>query len=487
MSFTSPEFVLFFALVIPLHFALGHRWRWLWLLVMSYVFYAYGQLSHLPLLWLATGVVYVAARRIAVSERQVVRARWLWLSVGVNLGVLFAFKYLNFFNASLSGVALSFGLDYAPGEVNLILPVGISFYTFQAIAYVVDVYRGRLAPEKHVGYLGTYIALFPQLVAGPIERAGNLLPQLRARRLFDVDRTVEGLQRILWGFFKKIVIADRLAIYVNEVYNNPQAHDGLTLTVATLFFAFQIYCDFSAYSDIAIGTARILGIRLMENFRQPYLASSVLDFWRRWHISLSTWIRDYLFMPLSRALLRRARGRSTRLVEASTYLIVMGLVGLWHGAGWTFIIWGLLFGAYMAFETSFKRPLRRMSSYALGRALRWVLTFALINLAWVFFRANSLDDAGYILAHLTVWDSGVDLSAPFAAGLLGAQVEFALSWALIALLIGVDLLQERVTLAQAFSRTPGLVRWGLYYALGGAVIFAGLYGTGAQQFIYFQF
>lgn len=478
MSFISPEYVLFFCLVLPAFFLTAHRWRWLLLLTVSYFFYAYGNIQYLPLIIFSTVVDYIAARMIhRYDEHERWRRVWLALSVCVNLGVLFYFKYFNFFSEA---GATAFG--YTAVTHDFVLPIGISFYTFQSMSYTIDVFRRRLQPETHFGTMATYVAFFPQLVAGPIERATNLLPQFRKVQSFNPDRAVAGLQQILWGFFKKVVIADRVAIYVNAVYNDVEQHTGATLILATVFFAIQIYCDFSGYSDIAIGTARIMGFDLMENFRQPYFSQSVREFWGRWHISLSTWFRDYLYIPLGGS--RVALGRNLL-----NLMIVFVVSGLWHGAGWTFIIWGALHGlavAGLALLRHFKINLLPGHNLPMTM-LRVVLTLAFVCFAWIFFRANSLADAQYIVAHLLLLDPSVDLMAPFADGLLGAQTEFWLSLALIAFLFVVDALDARWRLPVVLARIPLPLRWATYYALAGAVLFTGLYGVGSQPFIYFQF
>ncbi len=471
MTFTSPEFVLFFAVFVPLYFLIPQRFRWVLLLAASYFFYAYGSGIYVLLIVATTLVDYAAARALGATDDPRRRRLYLAASLAANLGTLFLFKYFNFVNQSFAALT-----GAAPHPLNLILPVGISFYTFQSIAYTIDVYRRSIPPEKHLGIFATFVAFFPQLVAGPIERARHMLPQFHRRARFDAQRAVAGLRLILWGAFKKIVIADRLAIYVNAVYTTPQGYSGLPLIVATLFFAFQIYCDFSAYSDIAIGTGKILGFDLMTNFRQPYFARSIRDFWARWHISLSTWFRDYLYIPLGGNRVPFPR-------YLLNLLIVFVVSGLWHGASWTFVLWGALHGLYVVAEAAlshFNLSLR------LPALVKIALTFALVNLAWIFFRANSFADAQYILAHLLFF-TDQSFTAPFDAGLLSARVEFALSLALILLLLMVDYGIERLGFERLWSAAPGVVRWATYYAAGAAVIFSGLYGVGAQQFIYFQF
>ncbi|MEO8393181.1 MAG: MBOAT family O-acyltransferase [Chloroflexota bacterium] len=471
MTFTSPEFVIFFTIFVPLYFILPQRFRWILLLIASYFFYAYGSGIYVLLIITTTLIDYSAARLMGASSDSRKRKLLLAASLTANLGTLFVFKYFNFFNQSFSRV-----LGYPASPLNVILPIGISFYTFQSMAYTIDVYRRVIEPEKHLGIFATFVAFFPQLVAGPIERAKHMLPQFRNSMRFDANRTVEGLRLILWGAFKKIVIADRLAIYVNQVYNTPHLYGGLPLIVATIFFAFQIYGDFSAYSDIAIGVAKLLGFDLMLNFRQPYFARSVRDFWARWHISLSTWFRDYLYIPLGGNRVPFAR-------NLLNLLIVFLVSGLWHGASWTFVIWGALHGLYIVAETILHH---RGITFKLPAVIKILFTFALVTFAWIFFRANSLSDAIYIITHLFV-SKGSGLTDPFAAGLLSQQVEFALSCGLIALLIGVDVLIERSGFDALLKTRPFTVRWAAYYAAGAAVIFSGLYGTGAQIFIYFRF
>lgn len=478
MSFISPEYVVFFCVVLPLFFIIKHRFRWILLLGVSYFFYAYGNIQYVPLIAFSTVVDYIAARMIyRHDEDELQRKLWLTASILVNLGVLFTFKYFNFFNES---AAQAFG--YTPITHSFVLPIGISFYTFQSMSYTIDVFQRKMQPENNFGIMATFVAFFPQLVAGPIERATNLLPQFHIEHKFDENRAVEGLQLILWGFFKKVVIADRLAIYVNTVYNDVGEYTGLPLIIATFFFTFQIYCDFSAYSDIAIGTAKIMGFDLMENFRQPYFAQSIREFWGRWHISLSTWFRDYLYIPLG--------GNRVGMWRNLLNLFIVFLVsGLWHGAGWTFVIWGTLHGLAIVFIALLRHyDINLLPGKAIAMVLiRVGITFVFVSFAWIYFRANSLADANYIVSHLFIFDSTQDIMMPFSEALLPIQTEFYLSFVLIAALIGFDILDARLTLPRMLAKTPLVIRWGAYYAIIGAVLFSGLYGAGAQQFIYFQF
>lgn len=477
MSFISPEFVLFFCTIVPLFFILPHKYRWIMLLIFSYFFYAYGNIQYVPILLGTTLIDYFAAIKIEDSKTETGRRLWLAASMTSNLGILFIFKYFNFFNQSLGTV-----LGYQPFTLDLILPIGISFYTFQSMSYTIDVYKRQMHVERNLGIMATFVVFFPQLVAGPIERATNLLDQFFKEMKWDTDRVVGGLQLMLWGFFKKVVIADRLAVYVNAVYNDVTDYTGMSLILATVFFAFQIYCDFSAYSDIAIGAARVLGFDLMTNFRQPYFSQSVREFWARWHISLSTWFRDYLYIPLG--------GNRAGFTRGLLNLFFVFLVsGLWHGANWTFVMWGTLHGLAVVFLA----VTRQFNiNFLTGKdpfstSIRWALTFAFVCFAWIFFRANTWADAMYIVGNLFNFSASVDLTAPFTAGLLGAQNEFYLVFALIGFLFLADGLMAKFGLENLLAKTHFVPRWAFYYGLAAAVLFSGLYGAGASSFIYFQF
>lgn len=484
MSFISLEFILFALIVFPLYFLIPQRHRWLYLLVASYIFYAYWEVTYLALIIFSTIVDYVIARMIDNTPSEAVTRRKLYLSISVivNLGVLLTFKYFNFFSKSLVSVFASMGIPVDIGMLNVLLPVGISFYTFQSMAYTIDVYRGQLSAHRHLGIFATYVAFFPQLVAGPIERATNMLPQFERHVTFDYDRVVSGLRLALWGVFKKVVIADRLAIYVNTVYNDSHGYSGLTLLLATFFFTFQIYCDFSGYSDIAIGIARIMDFDLMENFRRPYLAISMSDFWRRWHISLSTWFRDYVYIPLG----GNRRGLYRQMLNM---FIVFAVSGLWHGANWTFVVWGIYHGVIVAAEILFKSTrIKILPDNLLSHGIKMLYAFVLAYLGWIFFRANSIDDALYIITHLFDLSAGfVNLTEPFDAGLLPQRLEFLLSFGLIGGLMFVDGIAERFGLLSAFERLSWLPRWSIYYVLIISIYVSLFYNTTTQSFIYFQF
>jgi alginate O-acetyltransferase complex protein AlgI len=480
MLFNSLHFLIFFPVVCVAYFALPQRWRWGLLLAASVYFYMSWRAEYIVLLLVSTLFDYWAGLKMGATPDQARRKRYLVLSLGANLAILFIFKYFNFFNASVRTLFDGLGLAYAVPAINLLLPVGISFYTFHAMSYTIDVYRGLKQPERHIGKFLLYILFFPQLVAGPISRPRLLLPQFHQPHYFDPDRVASGLALMAWGFFKKLVIADRLAVIVNNVYNSPTEHSGLTLVLATYSFAFQIYCDFSGYSDIALGAARILGYDLMENFRRPYASTSVAEFWSRWHISLSTWFRDYLYVPLGGNRVPRARWYFN-------LLFVFLVSGLWHGANWTFVIWGALHGLYLLAEIWTQGPRGRLTQ-RLGldrhpgwlRALSMLLTFHLVTLAWIFFRANTLGDALYIVGHLF---EGWSLRGGFGLGV--GVYELAIAAAALALMELVQWLQARGVAWPALAARPGWQRWATYYALGLAILIFGKFGT--TEFIYFQF
>lgn len=402
MLFNSFEFLIFFPTVVGLFFLIPHRFRWLLLLVASYIFYMFWRVDYAIILVISTLMDYVCGLMMDRHplEATTKRKPWLWVSLFTNLGTLFTFKYFNFFNTAAQDLADIMGVSYAAPAFELLLPMGISFYTFQTMSYSIDVYYGRQKAEKHLGIFALFVTFFPQLTAGPIERAGNLLDQFKEKKEFDYKRVTDGLKLITWGLFKKVVIADRLSVMVNQVYNNPTDYEGIPLIIATVFFAFQIYCDFSGYSDIAIGSAQVMGFRLMENFRRPYFSKSIKEFWSRWHISLSTWFRDYLYIPLG----------GNRVVKWRWYynlFIVFLISGLWHGANWTFIIWGALHGFYQVIGTmtastrdALVERLRLNSRSTVYKFLQVGTTFTLVCLAWVFFRANTISDAWYILLHM---------------------------------------------------------------------------------------
>ena len=481
MLFNSIEFLIFLPVVVFLYFLIPYRYRWVLLLAASYFFYMSWRPEYIILILISTLVDYAIGLKLAQESRQHFRRAYLILSLTTNLGILFSFKYFNFFNNFLRSAFHWYNADYPVPDLDFLLPVGISFYTFQTLSYTLDIYKRKIQPERHFGIFALFVAFFPQLVAGPIERAGNLLPQFHKKHTFDYERVVTGLQRIAWGFFKKLVIADRLALLVNNVYGNPTEFTGTPLIIATLAFAFQIYCDFSAYSDIAIGAARIMGFNLMENFRQPYYSKSIPEFWQRWHISLSTWFRDYLYIPLG--------GNRIQIPRWCFNIMVVFIVsGLWHGANWTFVVWGTLHGLYMIAATLWGRAAKFISwSLPLPgvviSSIKFFITFNLVTFAWVFFRANTMSDAIYIISHLFV-----DIKFNLAGQTImpGGLYEFAIVLIAIAFMELMHWIQMTNHRVRPFEmRRPIWVRWSIYYTVVLVIIIFGKFGL--TEFIYFQF
>ena len=375
MLFNSIEFLIFFPAVTVLYFLFPHRFRWLHLLIASCIFYIAYLPAYILILFLLIIIDYSAGLWIEKTRH---KKLWLILSIAANIGLLGFFKYYNFFAANINDLSGSALLLH-----RWVLPIGLSFHTFQSLSYTIEVYRGNQRAERHLGYYALYVMFYPQLVAGPIERPGHLLPQLRARHHFSMQHLYEGLRLMAWGFFKKTVIADRLAEYVDAVFRDTASMNAANIWLGVIFFAIQIYADFSGYCDIALGSARCMGFDLAINFNRPYQALNVREFWRRWHISLSSWFRDYVYIPLG--------GNRKGLARKNfNILLTFILSGLWHGAGWTFLIWGFLHGLYVLIYDRFKRVIGSTKRY---RVLSWAITAVAICFAWIFFRAPSLADA----------------------------------------------------------------------------------------------
>jgi alginate O-acetyltransferase complex protein AlgI len=410
MLFNSPLFVVFFATVLCLYWWIGRRKRQnAFLLIASYVFYGTWSLKFLALLWFSTVIDYTCGRLLGASENPRRRRTIMIVSIIVNLTLLGTFKYAGFFVLQAADLLQLMGFQPHLPVLQIVLPIGISFYTFQSLGYVVDVYRRKLEPVRNFLDYALFVAFFPQLVAGPIERATHMLPQYASERVWSRIRFESGLQLMVWGLFKKMVIADNLAPYVNAVYGDPGLFSGSALVTATIFFAFQIYCDFSGYSDIARGTARTLGFDLLVNFDLPYFSKSPVEFWRRWHISLSQWFQDYLYFPLAMYYMRKGRGGLTKY---NAHIIAMGLIGFWHGANWTFIAFGLYWGVAIAayLHHTERRARRRVPPNPADEVVQWrsrlqgalaiAAMFAVACVGWVLFRAESIGQAAFILSRL---------------------------------------------------------------------------------------
>ena len=388
MIFSSLKFMIFFPVVTLIYYLIPRKLKVYWLLAASYYFYMSWNMKYVMLIATSTLVSYLCA--IAIEKTSSVKKKRIYIAVAliISLGILFIFKYFNFVVKSIASI-----VTFNPVYLKLILPVGISFYTFQTLSYVVDVYKGKIQAERNLGVYAAFVSFFPQLVAGPIERATNLLPQIKRESRFNYDMACEGVFLIIWGLYKKIVIADNLAVWADKVYGSVSSYSGSSLLLATLFFTFQIYCDFSGYSDIARGSAKLFNIELMENFKSPYFSTSIKEFWGRWHISLSTWFRDYVYIPLG--------GNRVSKVRTIINLMITFLVsGLWHGANWTFVLWGGIHGIGQVIENVL--GIEKYQKHNFFWPVRVLFTFLFVMLAWVFFRAADISAAFYIIKHIFV-------------------------------------------------------------------------------------
>lgn len=482
MLFNSLDFAIFLPIVFILYWFVTKenlRLQNILLLVSSYFFYACWDWRFLFLLIFSTALDYFTGIKIFDSSNKRKKLFWLWLSICVNLGFLGVFKYYNFFVASFADGLKLLGLNVNLGSIQVILPVGISFYTFHGLSYVLDLYNNKIKPERNFVDYSVFVSFFPLLVAGPIERATHLLPQIIKKRVFNYASAVDGLRQILWGLFKKIVIADNCAEYANIIFNNSEAYTGSTLVLGALFFTFQIYCDFSGYSDIALGTARLFGIDLLRNFAFPYFSRDIAEFWRRWHISLSSWFRDYLYIPLG-----GSKG-GTWMKIRNTFIIFL-VSGFWHGANWTFIFWGLLNAIYIMPSIVFNTNRNNLDIVARGKYLPTlkefmaiVITFSLTVFAWIFFRANNVSHAFNYISE--IFSSSL-LTLPYFEGIQGAFP--------IVLLTGIFIIiewlgrEQQYALAKLGTKWNRLMRYSIYYLL---IITIYFFGGKEQQFIYFQF
>ena len=426
-----------------------------------------------------TLVTYVFALAINRILKNNIRKYALSFGLILNFATLVLFKYYNFLSSILDNLTKHLHLIATTSPaLNLTLPIGISFFTFLSAGYLIDVYRRKIGPERHLGIYALYVSFFPQLLSGPIERSFNMLPQLRQRYDFDYAKVVAGLKRMAWGYFLKVVIADNLAVFVNNIFSNPRGFSGPDLILASYFFAFQIFCDFAGYTEIAIGVAKIMGYDLMENFERPYFAKSIPEFWRKWHISLSTWLRDYLYIPLG-------GNRVPLPVWCLNIMIVFFVCGLWHGANWTFVVWGGLHGLYMITSVTTKKlrvRLARAVGFDLGawyvKCAKILITFNLVCLGWIVFRANNIGDAYYIITHLF---RNMRVNVPANISLSA----FVLDFILVVLLIAVHIIQRKVRIGDYMARQPVYFRWSSYIVLVSAILFLGRFeGT---SFIYFRF
>jgi len=477
MIFNSLDFAVFLPIVFLLYWFVTNRklkLQNILIVLASYIFYGLWDWRFLSLIIFSTTVDYFVGQRLGKEENKVKRKFLLWASILVNLGFLGFFKYYNFFIDNLITAFSFFGQPINPQGLNIILPVGISFYTFQTLSYTIDVYKKKIEPCKDLLAFSAFVCFFPQLVAGPIERATNLLPQFYKNRKFEYHKAVDGMRQILWGLFKKIVIADNAASFANDIFNNSVDYSGSTLVLGAFFFTFQIYCDFSGYSDIAIGTSRLFGFNLKQNFNFPYFSRDIAEFWRRWHISLSTWFRDYLYIPLG-----GSRGNIWKKVR--NIFIIFLVSGFWHGSNWTFLAWGFLNALYFLPLMLLKINRVNTDVVAEGRVLpslveftNIIITFCLTVFAWIFFRADSITHALLYIQSIFNY-SLFEMPKVFPKSVI----------IMILLFVIVEWLQRSKQYAlELNNKTPKIVRWSFYFV----IVMMILQFNGAQQeFIYFQF
>ncbi len=497
MLFNSLDFLIFFPIVCFVYFLIPHRVRYLFLLGASYYFYMCWNPKYALLMLTSTGITYVSGLLIGREQSlpgnkasETRKKIYVGLSFSSNLLILFIFKYLNFAINTVIKAGAVFGVSFHNPQFDIILPVGISFYTFQALSYTMDVYRGELKPERNFLKYALFVSFFPQLVAGPIERSKNLIHQISEKHTFELNRVLSGLTLMLYGLFQKVVLAEYLALLVDRIYDHCKTATGYQLLIATICFAFQIYCDFDSYSNIAIGAARVMGFRLMENFNTPYFSQSVSEFWRRWHISLSTWFRDYLYIPLGGS-------RKGNLRKNINRMIVFVVSGLWHGASWHFVVWGFLNGIYQVIGDCLK-PLRERAKKAFRvkedtfsfKVLRILFTFTLIDISWVFFRAPFRNGV-YILQKIaTFWDEKwFSWDNNLKAMGLTTDTRWVLIFSLLIVFI-VDLMKYlKVDLIDWFLKQQYWFKCLIYYFAIFGILVYGIYGPGfdASEFIYFQF
>ena len=479
MLFNSLQYAVFLPIVFILYWLIPKKFRWSLLLVASYYFYMSWNAKYVVLIASTTLVSFYAGILIEKADSKRAKKIILWAVLLICLGILFVFKYFNFFFDSLSTIFSLFAIPLHKTTLNLLLPVGISFYTFQTLSYVIDVYRGNVIAERHLGIYATFVSFFPQLVAGPIERTSNLLPQIRNPGDFDYDNASYGMRIMIWGFFKKMVIADNLAYYVDKVYADLPKHNGFAILLSALFFAVQIYCDFSGYSDIARGSAKIFGIELMENFRSPYFSTSIKEFWSRWHISLSTWFRDYVYIPLG----GNRRGKFRRYLN----LLVTFLVsGLWHGANWTYVIWGGVhaFGQIIENILHLGKCEKR---YTLFWWLRTAFVFLFAAFAFVFFRAESISQAAYALSHMFMGFMHPLGYVKLGLSRIGLETWWQFTKCLLPILVLAvfDFFSTKTDVIDSVGHCRPVVRYGIAFVMCFLII--ALRAIGEVNFIYFQF
>jgi len=502
LLFNSVHFLIFFPIVVLLYYILPQKIRWMWLLLASYFFYMswnpkYALILTAPIvITYLSGLLISSSNKVKDDNKRIFQRRlWVTLSLSLNLLILFFFKYFDFVITNINVVLSRVGIQVLSPSFDMLLPIGVSFYIFRALCYTIDVYRNEIHAEKNLAKYALFVSFFPALIAGPIDRPKGLLAQIQEKHAFDYDKVKNGLLLMLWGYFQKVIIADNLSIIVNNVYNDYSNYSGAQIVFATVLFAIQIYCDFSGYTDIARGGAQVLGFRLMENFKQPYFAISIRDFWRRWHISLSSWFRDYVYRPLSGYLIKRKW--KTESIYLLSSLTVWVLTGLWHGASWNFVIWGGLHGAYLIIGDKIKPYKVRIYSklkintqpfsFKLGQILT---TFILVNFAWIFFKAPGTRVAISIIKRMLLdFRPSTLLDGSLLAMGLSPPQFFVIFISVVVLLVG-NLMQTKMNIREALSKQNAVFRWVVYYSLLITFLILLIFIFGnfeSTQFIYFQF
>ncbi len=483
MLFNSFDFLWFFPLVVIVYYIVKHQYRWMWLLLASYYFYFAWEPSLVLLLFASTAIDYFCSLKIHKASSQVVKKRLLYLSVFINLGLLCFFKYLGFLSEATQSVLQFFGVMTTPETQQsysfdkILLPIGISFYTFQTISYTIDVYRGRITPIKHFGKYALYVSFFPQLVAGPIERAERLIPQFDKKIAINIPNIRKGLIMMGWGFFLKLAVADRLGIYVDYVFGYPEGHQGIPLVLGSYFFTLQIYYDFSAYSTIALGAAQVMGFELMQNFDRPMFFKNMSDFWRRWHISLMDFLGNYIYRPLA---------RKRKIPKSMILLLVFFINGLWHGANWTFVVWGLLCGGYLLFETAVRTQLYKftmkqgwISLPKMAAPFWWFLSVNFLAFTLIFFRSPSIEAAMRYLKNLIVY-KGNNIQE-----VLKDNIELGLTLVLIVIVQLIHYYKGNDKVYELITNRSVPIRWVCYLFFIIALVFLSI--NRQHNFIYFQF
>lgn len=473
MLFNSIEYFLFFTIVVIIYYILPFKFRWILLLAASVFFYMYLAPSYIILAAVIALNDFSAAKLMVKFPLK--KKIFLWQSLIIDLGILFTFKYFNFFSVNITKLSELIGWNYSPFLLEVLLPAGLSFYIFKSISYTFDVYRDNYKAENNIGKYFLFIIFFPEVLSGPIDRASNLLPQFNEKKAYDYSTITSGLILFAWGLFKKVVIADRLAAVVNPIFNEYTKYSGIPNIISFLFFPFQIYCDFSGYTDMALGSGLILGYKLLPNFNKPYFSQSISDFWRRWHMSLSFWLRDYIFLPIAYSSARYFSKLKGFKVDKWSYIVAVSITffitGLWHGAGWNYIFWGCLMGFYLIFGMLTKSMRRKflkkthLIKSPLVPVLRIIFTFLLVSIAWVFFRSESFSQAVYILTHM--FNVSMQLTGYHIGGSYYPIPYFRIFFPviLIILLLIIEKLQKDMEVQVYIKTKPIWLRWVSYYIL----------------------